>query len=74
MSPNFSSQPSNLATSAGVSQAMTAIKALILATAATAVFAGPAAAASDGTSNTIMVAEAHAPKPPQGIIAILIGL
>jgi hypothetical protein len=56
---------------------MTALKALILASAATAVFASPAAASvSDGTSNTISVAEAaHAPKPPQqGIIAILIGL
>ena len=53
---------------------MTALKALILATAATAVFAAPAAAATDGTSNTLAVAEAHAAKPPQGIIAILIGL
>ena len=53
---------------------MTAIKALILATAAAGVFAGPASAASDGTSNTVVFAEAHAPKPPQGIIAILIGL
>jgi hypothetical protein len=55
---------------------MTAIKALILAGATASVFASPAAAATDGTSNTIMVAEAaHAPKPPpQGIIAILIGL
>ena len=53
---------------------MTALKALILATAAAGAFASPAAAATDGTSNTIMVAEAHAPKPPQGIIAILIGL
>jgi hypothetical protein len=53
---------------------MTAIKALILATAASAVFAGPAAAATDGTSNTVQVAEAHAPKPPPSIIAILIGL
>jgi hypothetical protein len=54
---------------------MTAIKALILAGAATTLFAAPAAAATDGTSNTLQVAEAaHAPKPPQGIIAILIGL
>jgi hypothetical protein len=55
---------------------MTAIKALILAGATTAAFASPAAASvSDGTSNTLQVAEAaHAPKPPQGIIAILIGL
>ena len=57
---------------------MTAIKALILATTTAAALGGPAAAAnaqvSDGTSNTIMVAEAHAPKPPHGIIAILIGL
>jgi hypothetical protein len=56
---------------------MTAIKALILATAASSVLAGPAAAKaqiSDGTSNTLMAAEAHAPKPSQGIIAILIGL
>ena len=54
---------------------MTAIKALILATAAAGAFASPAAAATDGTSNTIMVAEAaHAPKPAPGIIAILIGL
>jgi hypothetical protein len=56
---------------------MTAIKALILATTATAVFAGPASAAttrvSDGTSNTLQVAE-MAPRPPQGIIAVLIGL
>lgn len=56
---------------------MTALKALILAGAATTVFAAPAAAnVSDGTSNTITFAEAaHAPKPPQqGIIAVLIGL
>jgi len=53
---------------------MTALKALILATAAAGVFAAPAAAATDGTSNTLQVAEAHAPKPQPGIIAILIGL
>jgi hypothetical protein len=56
---------------------MTAIKALILAGAATAAFAGPASAAtqvSDGTSNTLQVGEAHAAKPPQGIIGVLIGL
>ena len=55
---------------------MTALKALILAGAATAVFAAPAAASvSDGTSNTLMTAEAvQAPKPAPGIIAILIGL
>ncbi len=67
-------QQANLTCAAEVFPDMTAIKALILAIAATAVFAGHASAATDGTSNTIMVAEAHAPKPPQGIIAILIGL
>ena len=56
---------------------MTAIKALILATGTTAMLAGPAAGyaqVSDGTSNTVVFAEAHAQRPPQGIIAILIGL